>query len=124
MIYLKHGETSGILCHDEQSTKRSGDPAYVRIYKGNDDADIITTNNLFEIEQHNQGYSETVSQQGSFLTWKNAEGKGSSGQIVRFRHLNTGRLLAVRPMKSDDNAAEPRASARPKEEGTGGVGGD
>jgi len=53
VIYLKHGETSGILCHDEQSAKRIGEPAYVRIYKGNDDADIITTNNLFEIEIHN-----------------------------------------------------------------------
>jgi len=57
-----------------------------------------------------------VSQQGNFLTWKNQEGKGSSTQIVRFRHLNTGRLLAVRPIKSEVNDGEPRASARPKDE--------
>mmetsp|Transcript_11844 Transcript_11844/g.18232 ORF Transcript_11844/g.18232 Transcript_11844/m.18232 type:complete len:136 (-) Transcript_11844:278-685(-) len=71
VILLKHAETNGCLCYDEQSAKRPGDPTYVRIYKGSEENDIITTNNLFEIEMHCQDYMETVSEQGSYLTWRN-----------------------------------------------------
>lgn len=54
VICLKHGETQGLLSHDDLSTKRDGDPAYVRIYKGVDESDKYTTHNLFEIEFHNE----------------------------------------------------------------------
>ena len=60
VIMLKHAETAGYLCFDDQSAKRAGEPMYVRIYKGSDDSDIVTTNNLFEIEQHNSLYNDTV----------------------------------------------------------------
>lgn len=53
VVRLKHAETSGYLCHDDQSKKKVGDPVYVRIFKGTDEGDVHTTNNLFEIEAHN-----------------------------------------------------------------------
>ena len=62
VIYLKHAETSGIICQDEQSQSKAigtEDPVYVRIYKGNDN-DVVTTNCLFEIELHNMKYQEAM----------------------------------------------------------------
>lgn len=70
VICLKHAETSGMLCYDENSKKRNGKPAYVRMYKGQDETDKITSNCMFEIEMHNPNYTSTVSQQGCFLNWK------------------------------------------------------
>lgn len=60
VISLKHAETGGLLCYDEYSKKRLGDPAYVRIYKGTEQTDAITTNNLFLIEMHIQDYNEIM----------------------------------------------------------------
>ena len=54
VIRLKHAETNGFLCFDEISINRTNKKCYVRIYKGNDEDDKITTNNLFEIEAHNE----------------------------------------------------------------------
>lgn len=34
VITLTHAETGGILCYDELSAKRVGNPCYVRIFKG------------------------------------------------------------------------------------------
>jgi len=45
------------------------EPAYVRIYKGSDENDIHTTNDLFEIEAHNDFKQETVINAGSILEW-------------------------------------------------------
>ena len=49
VISLKHAETAGLLCYDEQSEKRKGEPLYVRIFKGNDEMENLTTHSLFEI---------------------------------------------------------------------------
>jgi hypothetical protein len=60
---MKHAETSGYLCFDEHNKKpdnASKKAAYVRIYKGMDQFDKITTNSLFEIEAHNFTKMETV----------------------------------------------------------------
>ena len=40
--------------------KRPGHPAYVRCYKGSESTEIHTTHNLFEIEWHQEAYTETV----------------------------------------------------------------
>lgn len=47
VITLWHAETGGVLCYDELSSKKKGNPCYVRIFKGLDEADKITTNCLF-----------------------------------------------------------------------------
>lgn len=60
MIRLKHAETGGYLCYDDLSKKKPGNPAYVRIFKGQDLNDRKTTNNLFEIEAHDDVKNETM----------------------------------------------------------------
>lgn len=57
---LKHAETAGYLCHDDVSKEQDGEPIYVRVYKGQDEQDRFTTNNLFEIELHSDFKQETV----------------------------------------------------------------
>ena len=107
VIYLRHAETSGALCQDEHSRgpNRVGDPVYVRIYKGNEN-DKVTTNCLFEIEIHNGAYSPAANHQGCFLNWKSMnKGKGLV-QTVRFRHLNSGKLLTVKPYKHGQEVIE------------------
>lgn len=54
VIRMKHAETSGFLCYDEISTRKPGKNVYVRIYKGMDENDKYTTNNLFYIEKHHE----------------------------------------------------------------------
>lgn len=101
VILMKHAETNGYLCYDEQSHTRAGDPAYVRIYKGNEMSNDITAHNLFAIETHVQGYFETFANQGGYLNWNNKKG-GSYTKIVRFRHVTSGLLLTVLPQKDTD----------------------
>jgi hypothetical protein len=60
IVRLKHAETAGYLCYDENSSKENGYPCYVRIYKGQDDNDRLTTNSLFEIERHDDEKRETI----------------------------------------------------------------
>lgn len=47
VITLKHAETNGYLCYDEFSASRVGDPVYVRVYKGQDPDNTLTSHNLF-----------------------------------------------------------------------------
>lgn len=49
IVSLKHAETAGLLTFDEQSEKRRGEPLYVRIFKGNDEMENLTTHSLFEV---------------------------------------------------------------------------
>lgn len=60
LVRLKHAETAGYLCHDDVSKEQDGEPIYVRVYKGQDEQDRFTTNNLFEIELHSDFKQETV----------------------------------------------------------------
>ena len=60
VIRLKHAETAGFLCFDEISIKKPTKNVYVRIYKGIDENDRMTTNNLFEIEAHNESRQLTT----------------------------------------------------------------
>ena len=102
VICLKHAETGGFLSHDEFSAKKRMDPAYVRIYKGTNENDSITTNNLFSIEVHHPEYSDIMAQQGAFLTWQTSKSNTNMTQIVRFRHLNSGKLLTVVPCHQEE----------------------
>ena len=70
MIRLKHAETNGYLCFDDISIKKPAKHVYVRIYKGADQFDRTTTNNLFEIEAHNDSRSVSNGNLGRQLVWK------------------------------------------------------
>jgi len=70
VITLKHAETGGILCYDDLSNKKHGDPVYVRIYKGLDAKESITTNCLFEVEVHVDTTGKDATNQGTNLLWK------------------------------------------------------
>lgn len=59
VIALRHAESGGRVCHDDQSVKRE-DQVYVRIYKAGDDSENLTTNNLFEVQQYYADEQETV----------------------------------------------------------------
>ena len=100
VIRLKHAETGGYLCYDDLSKKKPGNPAYVRIFKGQDLNDQKTTNNLFEIEAHDDLKQETMQNNGMLLEWR-MRGVVSFSQ-VRFRHLNSGQPLALRMMEVKD----------------------
>ena len=67
VITLRHAETSGIMCYDELSHAKPGDPAYIREYKGTDDDMKITTNCLFEIEVHDNSYGKDAINEGGNL---------------------------------------------------------
>lgn len=69
VISLKHAETAGLLCYDEQSEKRPGNPVYVRIFKGQEVMENLTTHSLFEVQIHNLQYNETFNQLGYRLMW-------------------------------------------------------
>lgn len=108
VIRLKHAETAGFLCFDEISIKKPTKNVYVRIYKGIDENDRMTTNNLFEIEAHNESRQLTTQNQGSMLQWK------QKGQVqmctVRLRHLNSGKLLCLKWMdkKKKSKTGKPK----------------
>jgi hypothetical protein len=55
------------LCFDDISLKKPGKNAYVRIYKGMEEIDIHTVNNLFEIEAHDALRSDTAENCGMEL---------------------------------------------------------
>ena len=67
VITIRHAETSGILCYDELSHARLGDPAYVREYRGTESDMKVTTNCLFEIEIHYNGVGKDAVNQGNIL---------------------------------------------------------
>ena len=48
VIHLRHAESAGYVCYDDVSLKRD-DQVYVRMYKGVDASEGITTNCLFEV---------------------------------------------------------------------------
>lgn len=89
---LKHAETSGYLCHDEQSKKYAGDPAYIRIFKGQDPSDEYTSSQLFEIENHKDMKQETIQNAGNVLEWSD---NSVPSMKVRLRHINSGKLLSI-----------------------------
>jgi hypothetical protein len=53
VITLRHAETGGLLCNDQEiSSKEVHDPCYVRIYKGKSEPEKLKSDNLFEVELH------------------------------------------------------------------------
>jgi len=103
VISLKHAETAGLMCHDDQSYKKRGEPVYVRIYKGNDaETENLTTHSLFEITIHKLDFQETYNQMGGCFRWEKGKKANQMTQIVRFRHVNSGKLLKVKPLFKDD----------------------
>lgn len=69
ILRLKHAETQGYLAFDDISLKKPAKNAYVRIYKGQDENDIHTVNNLFEIEAHEDKRLDTAESSGMELEW-------------------------------------------------------
>ena len=69
VIRLKHAESGGYLTYDSMSENPNipGRPCYIRSYRGSDQADIVTTNSLFEIESHDDIKHETVQSEGMRL---------------------------------------------------------
>jgi hypothetical protein len=57
------------LAFDDISLKKPGKNAYVRIYKGVDENDVHTVNNLFEIEAHDDKRGDTAENCGMELQW-------------------------------------------------------
>jgi len=94
VIRLKHAETNGYLCYDEISNRKPAKNVYVRIYRGLDDNDKITTNSLFEIEAHLSNRQQTTENQGHMLLWRQ-KGQAQTCQ-VRLRHINSGKLLTLK----------------------------
>ncbi len=91
---LKHTETNGYICFDEVSEQNVGNPAYLRVFKGDDVNDKFSTNSLFEIEEDFSGINSTnYKNNGQVLEWK-SRGLGLFDE-VRFRHINSGKLLNI-----------------------------
>jgi hypothetical protein len=90
------------------SHKKAGDPAYVREYKGMDPDGNITTNCLFEIEIQDNSYAKNAQHEGANLVWRKQQKSSLTNQQVRFRHLNSGKLLSVIeiPKKPQDSAGQ------------------
>lgn len=59
VIRLKHAESGGYICVDDELRAPNGErKAYIRIYKGEDDLEFLTSNSLFEIELDNDCNNE------------------------------------------------------------------
>lgn len=65
--------------------------AYVRVYKGTDESENVTMNQLFEIETD----KEEIEESGNVLQWIIEPETGEMTCGVRLRHFNSGRLLQV-----------------------------
>jgi len=53
VVRIKHAESGGYITVDEGSQEKNGmKEAYVRVYKGSDASEIMTSNQLFEIEKN------------------------------------------------------------------------
>ena len=63
------------------------------MYKGKDIDGVKTTHDLFEIEFHSDFKRETIINAGNVLEWQVNSNNGYCR--VRFRHLNTGKLLTL-----------------------------
>jgi len=51
VVRLKHAESGGYICVDDEFKAANGErKAYIRIFKGEDDMEQLSTNCLFEIE--------------------------------------------------------------------------
>ena len=97
MVRLKHTESNGYICFDEVSKEKPGNPAYLRIFKGDDVNDKFSTNSLFEIEANLAGvHASSYKNNGQVLGWS-SRGLGLYSE-VRFRHINSGKLLAIRTL--------------------------
>lgn len=73
VITLKHAESAGYVCYDDMSLKKE-DQVYVRMYKGLDESERITTNCLFEVCQYYPDDQNTMQQLGEPLKWKQNQG--------------------------------------------------
>lgn len=69
------------------------------MYKGKDTEGAKTTHDLFEIEAHSDFKRETIVNGGNCLEWQ----MNSSNNYcrVRFRHVNSGRLLTVSMVENE-----------------------
>lgn len=76
------------------------------MYKGKDLDGAKTTHDLFEVEFHNDFKRETIVNGGNVLEWQVNSNNGYCR--VRFRHLNTGKLLSLSivDLHGDENDAE------------------
>jgi hypothetical protein len=63
------------------------------MYKGRDLDGAKTTHDLFEVEFHTDFKRETIVNAGNVLEWQVNSNNGYCR--VRFRHLNTGKLLTL-----------------------------
>lgn len=63
------------------------------MYKGKDLDGAKTTHDLFEVEFHHDFKRETIVNGGNVLEWQVNSDNGYCR--VRFRHLNTGKLLTL-----------------------------
>ena len=67
VVRLRHAESGGYITVDDQSKLRNGlQEAYVRVYKGNDESEETTTNQLFEVEMPTSSMEES----GNGLQWR------------------------------------------------------
>lgn len=90
MIRLRHSETGGFITIDGQSKKKNKVlEAYVRVYKGTDEMESTTTNQLFEIEMQ----KDSMDNSGSGLQWEDDVESGGMVCPVHLRHFSSGRLL-------------------------------
>jgi hypothetical protein len=98
VVRLKHAESGGYICLDDEGKLASGDTqGYLRIYTGaqtGENADEHTsTNCLFEIEY------DVDSEHGKATMWEDE--KSAAPVNYRFRHLNSGRVLTVNPLSKN-----------------------
>ena len=63
------------------------------MYRGKDLDGAKTSHDLFEVECHHDFKRETIANGGNVLEWQVNSNNGCCR--VRFRHLNTGKLLTL-----------------------------
>lgn len=92
MVRLKHAETGGYITIDESSKEKNAlQEAYVRVYKGVNEDEQTTTNQLFEVEM----CKDSMEESGAGLQWQEDPETGSMICPVHLRHFNSGRLVQV-----------------------------
>jgi hypothetical protein len=108
VIRLKHAESGGYICIDDEGKMPTGDQqAYLRIYTGpqtGEDADEqVSTNSLFEIEiDINASEVKDIKEHGKTTTWEDqSDEKNVKPMHYRFRHLNSGRVMTIKTLSKN-----------------------
>ena len=112
VVRIKHAESGGYLTVDENRGDGNYE-AYIRNYRGADETEQFSTNQMFEIEKS----QDLVEESGTPLQWEEEGDTGEQTVSVRLRHFNSGRLLQINIAKDKGRMIQVLQLAKGQQQG-------